>query len=189
MLTQAEIDKQIKFEREAIAHGLHKLHKNTQALENKSYASATVYGASSIEVLLPKVVEYIEKTRLIKLSCGHGHLYDIITTYLPQLETLASATISLKVTFDKVFSYKDKANQAQNVCDAIGRAIEDECQMRFYERTAPGLLHHLKTKYWHKSSGTQQKLTVIQTLWNRKDLEAPNDPADRQDPQQKQCPA
>ena len=171
MLTQAEIDKQIKFEREAIAHGLHKLHKNTQALENKSYASATVYGASSIEVLLPKVVEYIEKTRLIKLSCGHGHLYDIITTYLPQLETLTSATISLKVTFDKVFSYKDKANQAQNVCDAIGRAIEDECQMRFYERTAPGLLHHLKTKYWHKSSGTQQKLTVIQTLWNRKDLE------------------
>ena len=171
MLTQAEIDEQIKFEREAIAHGLHKLHKNTQALENKSYASATVYGASSIEVLLPKVVEYIEKTRLIKLSCGHGHLYDIITTYLPQLETLASATIALKVTFDKVFSYKDKANQAQNVCDAIGRAIEDECQMRFYERTAPGLLHHLKTKYWHKSSGTQQKLTVIQTLWNRKDLE------------------
>ena len=42
--------------------------------------------------------------------------------------------------------------------------------MRFYEQTAPGLLNHLKTKYWHKSSGTQQKRTNIQTKWNQKDV-------------------
>jgi len=57
------------------------------------------------------------------------------------------------------------------VCDSIGRAIEDECHMRHYEAKAPGLLEVLKKNYWHKSIGTQQKLTVIRTLMNRYDVE------------------
>ncbi len=170
MNTQAEIDAQIAFEREAISHGLHKLHKNTSDLENKSYASATIYGVSAIQTLLPTLITYIDESKAAKLTRGQGHLYDIITNNLSQLETLACANIALKVAFDKIFSYKDKANQAQNVCDAIGRAIEDECQLRFYEKTAPGLLNYLKKKYWHSSSGTQQRKTNVQTMWNRKDL-------------------
>ena len=170
MNTQAEIDAQIAFEREAISHGLQKLHKNTSDLENKSYASATIYGVSAIQTLLPTLITYIDESKAAKLTRGQGHLYDIITNNLSQLETLACANIALKVAFDKIFSYKDKANQAQNVCDAIGRAIEDECQLRFYEKTAPGLLNFLKKKYWHSSSGTQQRKTNVQTMWNRKDL-------------------
>ena len=56
------------------------------------------------------------------------------------------------------------------VCDAIGKAVEAECQMRHYETHAPGLLYTLKKNYWHRSCGTQQKLTVIQTLMNRHDV-------------------
>jgi len=167
LTTQAEIDAQIAFEREAIAHGLHKLHKNIRDLEDKSYASASVYGVASIDALLPTLVQYIEDTTHDRLTRGRGHQFQLIKTYVSQLEVLASATIALKVTFDKVFSYKDKANQAVNVCDAIGKAIEDECQMRHYEKEAPGLLETLKKNYWHKSIGTQQKLTVIRTLMNR----------------------
>jgi len=170
LTTQAEIDAQIAFEREAIAHGLHKLHKNIRDLEDKSYASASVYGVASIDALLPTLVQYIEDTTHDRLTRGRGHQFQLIKTYVSQLEVLASATIALKVTFDKVFSYKDKANQAVNVCDAIGKAIEDECQMRHYEREAPGLLETLKKNYWHKSIGTQQKLTVIRTLMNRYDV-------------------
>ena len=59
----------------------------------------------------------------------------------------------------------------QSVCDGIGSAVEAECQMRYYERCAPGLLNTLKKNYWHKSCGTQQKLTVIQTLMNRSDIQ------------------
>jgi DNA-directed RNA polymerase len=169
--TQAEIEAQIAFEREAISHGLHKLHKNTQELENKSYASASVYGVASIDKLVPILVKYIEDTTHDRLTRGRGHQFQLIKSYVSQLEILASATIALKVTFDKVFSYKDKANQLVNVCDAIGRAIEDECHMRHYETKAPGLLEVLKKNYWHKSIGTQQKLTVIRTLMNRYDVE------------------
>ena len=171
MITQAEIETQIAFEREAIAHGLSRLYKNTQELEDKSYASASVYGVASIDSLLPILIKYIEDTTHDRLTRGRGYQFQLIKTYVSKLEVLASATIALKVTFDKVFSYKDKANQAVNVLDAIGRAIEDECQMRHYEEKAPGLLETLKKNYWHKSIGTQQKLTVIRTMMNRHNIE------------------
>ena len=57
MITQAEIETQIAFEREAIAHGLNRLHKNIQELEDKSYASASVYGVASIDALLPILIK------------------------------------------------------------------------------------------------------------------------------------
>jgi DNA-directed RNA polymerase len=170
LITQAEIDEQIQLEREAIAHGLERLRKNTRDLEDKSYASASIYGVASIDTLLPILVDHIEKTTHDRLTRGTGHQFQLIKTYISKLEVLASATISLKLTFDKVFSYKDKANQLVNICDSIGSALEDECQMRYYEENAPGLLATLKKNYWHKSIGTQQKLTVIQTLMNRHNI-------------------
>jgi len=165
--TPAQIDEQIQLERDAIAQGLKRLHKNTYDLENKSYASATVYGAASIDTLLPLVVARIEgtTTRLTKGEAGKA--FKEIKQYLADVEPLAAAALAVKLTFDKVFSYKDKSNQAVNVCDSIGLAVEQECQMRHYEKHAPGLLHTLKENYWHRSIGTQQKIVVIRTLMNR----------------------
>ena len=68
---------------------------------------------------------------------------------------------------DKVFSPKKASSQLQNVADAIGTAIENECLMRHYERNVPGLLHTLKENYWHRSIGTHQKVKVITTLMNK----------------------
>ena len=167
MATPAEIDEQIQLERDAIAQGLKKLHKNTRDLEAKSYASATVYGAASIDTLLPLVAEQIESTTLRLTKGQAGVAFKEIQKYLIDIEPLATAAIAIKLTIDKVFSYKDKSNQVTNVCDAIGLAIEQECQMRHYERHAPGLLKTLKDNYWHRSIGTQQKLVVIRTLMNR----------------------
>ena len=53
--------------------------------------------------------------------------------------------------------------------NAVGQALEDECQMRFYERECPGLLNYIQDKYWHKSAGTRQRVTITQTLVNRYD--------------------
>jgi len=64
-----------------------------------------------------------------------------IKKFLADIEPEAAAAIACKVTFDKVFSSKPKANQLQNVTDAIGKAIEDECTIRHYETNCPGLLH------------------------------------------------
>ena len=170
MPTPAEIDEQIQLERDAIAQGLKRLHKNTYDLENKSYASATVYGAASIDTLLPLVVARIQDTTNRIKEGKTGAAFKEIQQYLADVEPLAAAALAIKLTFDKVFSYKDKSNQAVNVCDAIGLAIEQECQMRHYETHAPGLLYTLKENYWHRSIGTQQKVVVIQTLMNRYDV-------------------
>ena len=170
MPTPAQIDEQIQLERDAIAHGLNKLHKNTRQLEEKSYASATVYGAASIETLIPLVIEKIESTTARLTKGQAGVAFKEIQQYLSSIEAPAAAAIAVKLTFDKVFSYKEDSNQATKVCEAIGLAVEQECQMRHYEQTAPGLLRTLKDNYWHRSIGTQQKLTVIRTLMNRYDV-------------------
>ena len=167
MPTPAQIDEQIQLERDAIAQGLKKLHKNTRDLEGKEYASATVYGAASIDTLLPLVVARIEATTSRLRKGNAGIAFREIQQYLSDVEPLAAAAIAVKVTFDKVFSYKEKSSLAVNVCDSIGLAVEQECQMRHYEKHAPGLLKVLKDNYWHRSIGTQQKLVVIRTLMNR----------------------
>jgi DNA-directed RNA polymerase len=169
--TPAQIDEQIQLERDAIAHGLNKLHKNTKQLEEKSYASATVYGAASIETLLPLVIEKIESTTARLTKGQAGVAFKEIQQYLSGIEAPAAAAIAVKLTFDKVFSYKEDSNQATKVCEAIGLAVEQECQMRYYEQSAPGLLKSIKDNYWHRSIGTQQKLTVIRTLMNRSDIQ------------------
>ena len=83
---------------------------------------------------------------------------------------MAAAAITCKIIFDKVFSTKLGSNQLVNICDGIGKAVESECQLKHYEKHAPGLLNVLKKNYWHKASGTGQKVVVLQTLMNRYDI-------------------
>jgi DNA-directed RNA polymerase len=167
MPTPAQIDEQIQLERDQIAQGLKRLKDNTLKLEQKSYASATVYGVTSIDALMEPLVKRIEETTNDRIKRRTGHQFQLIKEYVSKLEPLASAAISCKLTFDKVFSHKEGSNNLTNVCDSIGHAVEDECQMRHYELNAPGLLNVLKENYWHRSIGTHQKIVVIQTLMNR----------------------
>jgi len=165
------IEKQVNLERDQVRQGLKRLRDQSIKLEDKSYASATVYGIASIDTLLPTLVHRIEQT-VLRIHEGHnGVAFRDINEYLSKLEPLAAAAIACKLTFDKVFSFKEGSNFAVNVCDSIGHAIEDECQMRHYETEAPGLLNTLKKNYWHSSSGTHQKLVNIQTLMNRYNVE------------------
>ena len=171
MPTPDQIQEQVELEREAIAQGISKLKENTRRLEEKSYASASVYGVSSIETLIPLLVERIKETHLrIKKGCTGAHFKEI-QHYLSDIEPEAAACIAAKLTFDKVFSHKDDSNLLISVADAIGHAIEDECQMRHYERCAPGLLNTIIKNYSHNAQGTRQKLTVIRTLMNRYEVQ------------------
>ena len=171
MPTPFEIDQQIALERQQIRQGLEHLRSNTSKLEEKSYASSSVYGVASIGELLPHVVGRIKSTRQRITNGRAGENFKEIHEYLKGLEPEAAAAIACKVTFDKVFSTKPKANSVSGVTDAIGQAIENECMMRYYEANVPGLLHSLKENYWHKSIGTHQKVVVIRTLMNRCDVD------------------
>ena len=171
MPTPAQIDEQINHERDAIAQGLKRLRDNTKNLEEKSYASASIYGITTIDALLPLVVQQIKDTNK-RIHEGHtGHQFKQIHKYLADIEPLAAAAITCKITIDKVFSIKEGSNQLTRISEAIGKGVENEAQMRHYEKHAPGLLETLKKNYWHKSIGTDQKIVVIQTLMNRYEVQ------------------
>ena len=171
MATPAEIKEQCQLERSAYNQGTDRFRKNTADLEEKSYASASVYGIHSIDVLIPLLVKRIKETdNRIHRGCT-GVAFKEIKHFLQDVEPEVAACIASKVTFDCVFSPKENANTAANLTAAIGKAIEDECQMRHYEREAPGLLRTIIENYSHNAQGTKQKLTVIQTLMNRYGVE------------------
>ena len=165
--TPQQIDEQVELERTAIKQGLKRLQDQTLKLENQNYGSATIYGISSIHSLLPRLVSKIEETNSRIHERKNGQYFKEIHQYLKDIDVNSAAAIACKITFDKVFGYKDGCNLITTVCESIGRAIEDECQMRHYETHAPGLLETLKKNYWHRAIGTQQKFVVIKTLMNR----------------------
>jgi hypothetical protein len=169
--TPAQIDEQIQLEREQIRLGLKELRTTTQKLEDKSYASASVYGVVSIDQLLPLVAARIHNTHLRIRQGNAGVAFAEIIHFLSGIEPEAAAAIALKVTFDKVFSTKPGQSVITNITDSIGTAIENECMMRHYERNVPGLLNVLKENYFHRSIGTNQKVKVITTLMNRYDVD------------------
>ena len=170
MATPAEISAQVELEREQIRQGLEKIRDNTQKLEDKEYASATAYGVASIEQLLPLVVARIQRTSNRIKEGKTGVAFKEIQQYLADIEPEAAAAIACKVTFDKVFATKKGSSLVPNVTDSIGQAIENECMMRHYENKVPGLLHTLKENYFHRASGTHQKVKVITTLMHRYDV-------------------
>ena len=167
MPTPAEIKEQVDLEREQIRQGLKQLRDNTANLEGKEYASASVYGVASIEQLIPLVVARIQATNNRIKEGKTGANFKEIQRYLMDIEPEAAAAITSKVCFDRIFSPKKGSSVLQNVADAVGQGLENECMMRYYERNVPGLLHTIKENYFHKSIGTHQKVKVITTLMNR----------------------
>ena len=170
MVTETEIEKQWQLERDALAQGATKIRKQEDKALAREYASSLVTSQSFMSRYLPAVCDTIERTVNDRIWNNAGAYYAEIATYLKDIEPLACAGIALKITFDKVFSNKPKANQVQSVTEAIGQAVENECMMRHYERKVPGLLHTLKENYFHRSIGTHQKVKVITTLMNRYDV-------------------
>jgi len=170
MPTPAQLNEQYDLERRQIKGGLDKLSKDTRTLEQKEYASATVYGRCSIDQLLPTVIEAIDiKFNKAKIT-STGYQKNLLHNHVMILDSQSSAAIAVKRFFDKVFSFKKGDSSVTKISEAIGRAIEAEAQMRHYETEAPALLHVLKERYWHESKGTEQRLTSIQTVINRYDI-------------------
>ena len=169
MATPQQIDQQVALEEEQINQGLSRLKKNTRDLEEKDYASASIYGCTSIEQLMPLLVDHINEGR-DRLKQGYiGPHFKDIRVFLDNLETEAIALITLKVTFDKVFS-KSGHNLIHKVTDAIGTALEAECQLRHYQETVPALYTYIKNTYWHEASGTKQKYVDVKTKMSHFDV-------------------
>ena len=81
-LTTAQIDEQMTLEREAISLGKKRLQDQTIKLENQNYASATIYGISSIETLLPHLIEHINDTNIRIHKGSNGQYFKEVHKYL-----------------------------------------------------------------------------------------------------------
>jgi DNA-directed RNA polymerase len=169
-----DLERQERFERKQISGGLEKIRSNTKKLLEQDYASATVFGSASIDTLLPLIIDQIklkkEKRKKIAVK-GAGHLIELVP-YLDDIDSESQAAITCKITFDKVFSYKKDNSKIVKIAQAIGQALEAESQMRFYEKTAPGLFKVLKENYWHQAKGTEYKRKSMQVLFNKSDVES-----------------
>ena len=167
MATPSQIKQQCLLEEEAISCGKTRLHESMKSLEAKSYASASVYGTASIAEALPIVIEQLEITRSSIKKGQAGQYYQPVAEHLDKLETLAIATIALKVIFDNVFSMKRDADLITNILISVGSSLESECKFRWYRETNPGLMQYIEDKYFHESSGTRQRVSNARTIWNR----------------------
>ena len=149
MVSPALTEQQIELEKKAIAYGRERLLENTRKLEERSYASASVYGASSIPAAIQAVAAVIKAT-LNRIHEGkNGADFATIHQYLSGVEPEAAAAIALKITFDKVFSPKDRSNEIASLITAIGQALEQECQLSWYESQDRDLYDRIKRDYWH----------------------------------------
>ena len=92
--TTSQIDEQVELERDQIRQGLKRLRDQSTKLEDKDYASATIYGISSIDTLLPLLVDRIEQT-VLRIHKGHnGVAFRDVYEYLSKLEADAAAAIA-----------------------------------------------------------------------------------------------
>ena len=169
MLTEKQIEDQQEFERKQISGGLHKLRSNTQKLEEKTYASATVYGSAFVSSILPDLIAFIDSKKEKYKTIGakdnvllHKHVFPA--------ETPIQALLTCKVVFDYVFSPQQKKHYITAMAMAIGTALEAEAQMEYYEQEAPALLTTLKKNYWHQAKGTEYKRKCIQTLMHKQNI-------------------
>ncbi len=170
METHTNLHRQFLLEQEAISCGRQRLHDSMKKLEEKSYASSSVYGVSSIKEALPYLITKVEDTKF-KLKTGQaGKFYKDIALYLDDLEPLAIATIMLKVTFDRVFSTQRGANLVTPTLVALGSALESECKFRWYKKEHPALMHYISSKYFHNACGTKQKEIIASQKFGQRDI-------------------
>ncbi len=125
-----------------------------------------------------EVEKYINKyqSEVIVIKCGGSVLLDkkLFNQFIEDISVINKIVLSAIVVHGGGKNIKkklDESNQLTNICDCIGKGVENEAQLRHYERCAPGLLETLKKNYWHRAIGTDQKVVVIQTLMNRYEVD------------------
>ena len=166
MLTEQQIEDQQDYERKQIQGGLHKLRTNTTKLEEKTYASATVYGSACVSSILPDLIAFIDSKKEKYKHIGAKDNVLLHKHILPSSSEI-QALLVCKVVFDHVFSPQQKKHSITVIAMAVGTAIEAEAQMEYYDKEAPALLATLKKNYWHQAKGTEYKRKCIQTLMHK----------------------
>ena len=110
MLTKSNIADQVRLERDQIRKGKEKLYENTKKLEEQSYASASLYGATTLQAVIPKLSKRIENTSNRLHEGKAGVKFKELKPFLSSLSSDRGAAITCKIAIDKIFSHRDNSN-------------------------------------------------------------------------------
>ena len=119
MLTEQQIEDQKEFERKQISGGLDRLHSNTTKLEEKTYASATVYGSACMSSILPDLISFIESKKDKYTKIGGGHSMQVFHNHILPNDSSIQAMLACKVVFDHVFPPTSKKHNLTSIARAV----------------------------------------------------------------------
>ena len=168
---------EIQLEKMAVQVGLEQFHKQTEKLEKGQYASATAYGACTINSLLPAISEMIEGQRMKVRSRRNGQDFALIGALLDTISSDQLALIGLKIMIDRCCDTSDDdAAMLANVYYAVGTAVERQIQLDWYEQNHKEVYDYVTRKYWNSTTGTEQKFSVMRLMMNRREIQWDNWP-------------
>ena len=164
---QAPLDnlaRQLQREIQAKDTAIQMLTNRTRVANERAYGSSSVVGQSAIRTYLPLINDLITK-RLFVLRRGKASV-DAATVFRHLKDASDERTlglIGLKKALDVLGKTKDPG--FQELCVPIGAAICAQMRLDYYHKEDPEL-YEKASQWFHKATGTRQKLTVIKRSFN-----------------------
>jgi DNA-directed RNA polymerase len=173
-ITDADrLARQLALETRQKAEAEDRLGRRTRAAEERSYASASVYGKTLLEASLAAVAAEIA-SRIGRISFGiPGPDHKLIAEKIAQADHRVLALIAMKVTLDvmggKVFADHGQFTYTK-LAIAVGMAVQTELRISWYQEQDPELYKAIRSRF-HQGTGTRQKASVFRIQYNREGIE------------------
>jgi len=145
-----------------------RLESRTTRAEQRSYASAAVWGKKALETHL-EASSAVVAERLAQIGNGRaGKHYATIRRVVGECEPEVLTLLAKKVCLDVLG--KESRPTYIMLCTKVGHAVQSEIRLRYYQHENPGLFSNIQKRF-HASTGTQQKLTVLKRGFNEAGVE------------------
>ena len=162
------IARQLKRETEAAELARKRMHDARREANERSYASSNIESRKAIVQFTDPIATTITR-RYGKLSQGRAGLDAAsVVNHLKGADPHTLALITMKVCLDCLG--KNPEPQIQQLTTAIGKAVQLELRLCYYAEEYPDL-YKQAGRFFHPSTGTRQKATVIKLTFNREGIE------------------
>ena len=158
------IARQLKRETEAAELARKRMADARHTAYEANYASSNIESRKAIAKFTDPIATTITQ-RFGKLSQGRAGLdAATVVNHLKLADPHTLALITMKVCLDILG--KNREPQIQALTTAIGRNVQLELRLTYYAEEYPEL-YKQASRFFHKSTGTKQKATVIKLVFNR----------------------
>lgn len=162
------VARQLQRETQAAEEAATRLRTKYREACDKNYASSNIDSRKSIKTFLGPIALRIQKKYGALTSGKAGMDYETIAKHLKDADPYILALLTMKTALDVLG--KDPEPQLQDITTAIGKAVQMELRLTYYAQENPELYKKVDY-YFHKSTGTGQKGTVMTRAFNKEGTE------------------